>query len=108
MAMDDDKEDDLFSALEARDEALDRVSTNSGDWWVKAINAVQALPSGFEGAAEDIRLVLQRDGLNPHHHNAWGAMIKRCIALKLLKPTGKRRPMKTRKSHGRPTDVYRR
>ena len=100
--------DDLFSAAGLRDQALQQVAQRSGRWWQDAIRAVQALPAGFEGTGEDIRLELERQGLRPHHHNAWGSMVRRCMQLGLLKKTGKRRAMKTPKSHARPTDVYRR
>jgi hypothetical protein len=101
---------DLFGgrdAREARDEALARVRNSGGNWRDIALSAL-SLISGFEGTAEDIRIRLQLKGLRPpHHHNAWGEMIKAALHQKMIVPTGERRQMRTRKSHARVTPVYR-
>jgi hypothetical protein len=100
---------DLFGddAKQARDEALAKVRNNGGEWREIALCGLYLIP-GFEGTAEDIRLRLQIKRIPPpHHHNAWGEMIKAALSLKLIVPTGERRHMRTRKSHARLTDVYR-
>jgi hypothetical protein len=100
-------DDDPNAAKKARDAALARVRQNGGDWREKALCALYLIP-GFEGTAEDIRLKLQIKRLEPpHHHNAWGEMIKAALAQKMIIPTGQRRKMRTRKSHARETAVYR-
>lgn len=100
---------DLFGdALHARDDALAQVSFNAGDWMIHARARVAALPFGWTGTAEDIRVLLMNNGLPaPHHHNAWGALIKSCVP-RFLVPTGETRNMATRRSHARRTPVYRR
>jgi hypothetical protein len=99
----------LFDAKEARDIALAQVARRAGPWRDRALAAIVALPSGTEGTAENIRLRLLRGGLElPHHHNAWGEVIKTAISRHYLVPTGKRAHMQTRKSHARITPVYRR
>jgi hypothetical protein len=96
-----------YEAREARDEALARVKSNGGNWRDIAISAL-SLISGFEGTAEDIRIRLQLKGLRPpHHHNAWGEMIKAALHQNMIVATGERRQMRTRKSHARVTPVYR-
>jgi hypothetical protein len=103
--------DDLFGdhhtdAKTLRDRALQRVTENGGDWQERAIIALALIP-GFIGTAEDIRIRLLMKGLaRPHHHNAWGAMVMEAIRRNRIQFTGKRRHMKTSKSHGRETDVY--
>jgi len=100
------EQQDLFGAKQARDDALNRVAGNTGTWMDNALVAVGELRSGFELTGEDIRLrVADRVG-NPHHHNAWGALIKAAITHDLITPTGKHRAMQTVKSHARRTPVY--
>jgi hypothetical protein len=100
------EQQDLFGAKQARDDALSRVSGNTGTWMHKALVAVSDLKSGVDLTGEDIRLrVADRVG-NPHHHNAWGALIKAAIKNDLITPTGKYRAMQTVKSHARRTPVY--
>ena len=96
---------DLFAAIAARDAALKLVSDNSGDFMGDALKAVQRLPRG-RYTGEDIRLDLVRQGIEPHHHNAWGALISSCVKRGLLRFSGDYEPMKVRQSHARKTPVY--
>jgi hypothetical protein len=103
--------DDLFpddpeDAKRLRDAALRRVRERGGNWRDRALASLILL-DGFTGTAEDIRIALQVKGLDtPHHHNAWGEMIKAAIEHHLLLRTGQRRHMRTRKSHARDTPIY--
>ena len=97
---------DLFEAKQARDEALKRVENNSGDWLGKALREIGLLPGGREMIGEDIRIAIHEKVGAPHHHNAWGAVIKSAVSRKLLIPTDKYRHMKTKKSHARASRVY--
>lgn len=100
------EQQDLFGAVQARDNALNQVSGNTGKWMHKALVAVSDLRAGVDLTGEDIRLrVADRVG-NPHHHNAWGALIKAAIKADLITPTGKHRAMQTVRSHARRTPVY--
>jgi hypothetical protein len=102
---------DLFEAAEARaarDEAIQRISSSAANWMPRARLAVQALPAGWEGTGEDIRLHLLRLLEPPHHHNAWGALVNHCVKAGWLEWTGSIRNMRTRRSHARSTKVYRR
>lgn len=98
---------DLFGALEAKDAALEQVAEHSGDFMADARYAVSRLPSGLY-TGEAIRLEIEARGICPHHHNAWGALISKCVKDGMLKPTGRYLPMRTRKSHARKTPEYRR
>ena len=96
---------DLFGARPARDEALGQVSANAGDFMAEALQAVLKLPRGVY-TGEDIRLELERQEIVPHHHNAWGALIRQCVASGALRFSGRYEAMKTRRSHARRTPVY--
>ena len=98
---------DLFTAYAARDEALERVSEHAGtDWNSAALNAIRRL-KGQEVTGEDIRLYAEPQIGKPPHHNAWGALIRTAKHQNLLVATGRWQPMRTPKSHARPTPVYR-
>lgn len=105
--------DDLFDprvgeAIKARDEALERVWNNTPEAWRRLAFTMVAGLVGWSGTAEQLRLLLRRTGLpKPHHHNAWGSLVKRLLEKGYLFPTGKSEHMATRRSHGRKTPVYR-
>lgn len=100
---------DLFGAKAARDAGFASVAKNAGGWRPAAIAAIAALPQGYEGTGEDIRLDLLKAGLaEPHHHNAWGEVTKEAIKRGLIHRTGELRNMRTKRSHARATPVYRR
>jgi hypothetical protein len=90
-----------------RDEAIERVTQNSGAWMDNAIACVSRLPNGFKYTGEDIRLMLTHEIDEPHHHNAWGALIRHAVRKQLLTPTGKWQKMRTPRSHARQTPIYR-
>jgi hypothetical protein len=100
----DDNQPDLFGAIAERDEALRRVG--SGSWSDFALEELRAL-QGLMGTAEDFRLMISPIVGKPHHHNAWGALIKKAVSAGVLVPTGQHRQMRTKRSHARQTPVYR-
>ena len=57
---------------------------------------------------EDVRLACEAAGIRPHHHNAWGGLVREAIKQGLLVATGTYRSMKAKGSHARKTQVYRR
>jgi len=101
---------DLFGARSARDEALSRVLDHAGDDWTGIVlERIRALPLGWSGTAEALRLRLLGEGCpKPPHHNAWGAVIRRAGELDLIMMTGELEAMRTRKSHARRSPVWRR
>jgi len=92
------------AAAQAREEGLDRVTSNNATWMEEAMRKLSRLPSGRICTGEGIRITLQMGA--PKHPNAWGALIRQGVRLGYLKKTGEYRPMKTKKSHGRETPVY--
>lgn len=99
---------DLFEAADARDRALKLVSEHAGDFMQRGEAAIRALPAGWRGTGEELRLYVEALGIEPHHHNAWGALIRVCVTAKWIRWTGEHEHMKTAKSHARLTPVYRR
>lgn len=98
----------LRAAKAARDEALTRVSKNSGTWFKDAVAAVGELRGYGEISGEDIRFMLTERGLpEPHHRNVWGSVIRVALKRGFLIPLDRRKPMSGDKSHARKTDVYR-
>lgn len=69
---------------------------------------VTSLPKGTLCTGESIRLACLEHGIVPHHHNAWGAAISRCVRAGLLTETGRFLRMKSRTSHARRNPEYRR
>lgn len=91
-----------------RDAALAQVLENSGDWRIAAKHAVESLPHDWEGTGQDLRVALIESGLpNPHHYNAWGALVRSCIPH-LLQPTGSMRASVLSQCHAHRLAVYRR
>lgn len=103
---------DLFEAAaarEARDAGIERITATAGHWTRAARLSVRAIPYGWTGLGEDIRFKLIRDGLpQPHHPNAWGALIKWAVDRGLFEATGEVRNTRDRPSHACYTKVYRR
>jgi hypothetical protein len=95
------------TAISLRDQALFQVAENSGSWMDLALQCVDCLvPKEYTG--EDIRLIVERIIGKPHHHNAWGAVIRTSLKRNYIVATGEYRAMKIIKSHARKTPVYRR
>lgn len=95
-------------ARDARDEALDRVVSNSGDWARRASAAIAALPVGTEGIGEDFRRLISKAVEPPRHHNAWGGVISGLLRRGVLVLTGESSHMKTERSHARKSAMMRR
>jgi hypothetical protein len=99
---------DLFEALLARDEALETVIENAGhDWKAKALTLIATMQKGTLATGEDLRLAISEKVGDPHHHNAYGALIMNAVRKGFIAPTGRYVRMKTPKSHARATPLYR-
>lgn len=104
---------DLELGRELRDEAVERVVENAGDWSTQAAEAarqyIQRLPSYVRFTGEDVRL----DGLanlpRPHHHNAYGgvigAMLRDALKRGLIRRDGFQQA-KDPKAHARQYPAY--
>lgn len=105
---------DMFPAKKARDHALKQVSENAGTWMDEALAIVSSmrgswLNEGTDFTGEGLRWYLTRARHlpEPHHPNAWGALIRTAIQRGLLIPTGRFTHMTGPKSHARMTQIYR-
>lgn len=98
---------DFKGAKAARDRGIRTVASNSGKWIDQAKALARALPSGWEGTGEDLRVQLLLGGLAvPHHHNVWGALIRYLILRGVLLEIAMSH-CRTVKSHARKTPLYR-
>lgn len=101
-------EEPVVTAKDLRDAALEQVIENAGlSWQQQAIACIRSCWLGREGITEDFRHTCERQGLHPHHPNAWGALTRTMKRQNLLQETGQWRSPKDHKSHARPTQVYR-
>jgi hypothetical protein len=94
----------IFDAIKARDEALAQVSANADTWIESALARIPTLTGELTG--EDIRFALIALVGEPHHSNAWGALIKTAKGRGLIQNTGQYVPMRAANSHARMTSVY--
>ena len=97
---------DIMEGRAQRDDALARVAANAGTFMSDALTAIAALPPG-EYTGEDIRILFTPQGIVPHHHNAWGALICAAVKRGLLVGTGRWVAMKSVKNHAHRSEVYR-
>jgi hypothetical protein len=91
---------------------LDQVEVNAGRWMDTALHTLEQLlqtdptvPEVFTG--EWIRLKLTDLVGKPHHHNAWGALVRAAAHRNSIEQLNEWVPMQTAKSHGRQTPLYR-
>ena len=98
----------MTDARAARDAGIATVLSNSYEWRDKVRARIRQLSPGWIGTGEDIRVMLEAEGLVPHHHNAWGGVIHGCVKDGLLRWTGELTQMYTEQSHARSTKVYER
>jgi len=97
---------ELRHGAEDRDAGIASVAASSDDFMPRARAMVSAL-GAWEGTGEELRLLISPH-VAPHHHNAWGALVRLALADGLLDRTGEERKMAVRTSHARMTKVYRR
>ena len=97
---------DLFASKAARNAAVQQVADNAPEFIERALSAIDALPAGTIVTGEDVRRILTAYGITPHHHNAWGALIREAVRQQLLRPTGRYRQMRDVSSHARQTAEY--
>jgi len=90
-----------------RDQGLEKVAKHNPDWLEECLRvfSFQYPTDPFTG--EEIRFVMEQNGLYPTSPNAWGCLTRQLLKLKLIERTGQYRPMKDPRSHARMTAVYR-
>lgn len=103
---------DLFNppptGEELRDQALEEVAANAGDFVGRVERLVRTLEEGTRVTGEQIRRMCEKGGVEPHHPGAWGAAVNAMLTSRppLLFDTGRREAMKDPSSHARQTPVY--
>ncbi len=95
---------DGVAALQARDDALDRVEANHADWLGQARAEARRI-ARLHGTvtADAVRAVMEAKGLRPRHYNAWGAVFRRSE----FEWTGKWHRSSVRKGNGNMQRVWR-
>lgn len=96
---------DYAASKEERDKALKKVTENGMPFSELAMVAMRSFPDPT-ATGEDVRRHVTRMVGEPHHHNAWGAVIMMGVRRGVLAPTGEYRAMTSKKSHARKTPVY--
>lgn len=94
---------DPKKGIALRNEALERVTRE--DFQRIGMETIRALPIGWRGDAQDIRA---RVAAEPHHFNAWGALVMRARRLGLLTPTGQLTAGRLASTHAHRNPVYER
>ena len=77
---------------ELRDIGMARVSNNSSEWHVKAYGQVVEYAKKYPGktvTGEMLRTMIVMSAGQPHHLNAWGALIAGCVKRNMFTDTGK-------------------
>lgn len=89
----------------ARDIGIKAVLNVANEVWKEAVlGVINRLPQGWHGTGEDIRKAVYEAGVSdPHHPNAWGAMVRSAYSRNLIAPTGRWLPMLFKASHARRT-----
>jgi hypothetical protein len=90
---------DLDAGERARDVALAAVGGASA--------VVQAELAGQEVLAESFRVVCERHGIGPEHHNGWGALTMALAKQGTITETGRLEKSKSPRSHARRQPVWR-
>jgi len=97
---------DLFTAIDARDKGISKVSEPERQWLDLAHDILRQYPEK-EATGEDLRLWVEQRIGKPHHVNVAGAMIMGACRKGILAKTGEYRQMKRKESHARVNPVYR-
>lgn len=99
----------LFSQAErARDAALAQVLSNAGESWRNdAVRLIRERLSGQEVLAEQFRLLCEKNGIRPHHCNAWGGLTSALLKAGVIEDTGRVEKSRDPRSHARRQPVWR-
>lgn len=94
----------------ARDRGIATVTNNAADWMPRAQlalpPALRRLSAEFTG--EQLRSAVAAVVGEPHHHNAWGALVRWAVSAGYVTPTGRWEKGTTEQGHARKLPVYRR
>jgi hypothetical protein len=96
---------DVVAGERARDVAL--AAVGGADWIERASAVVRAELAGQEVLAESFRLVCERHGIGPEHHNGWGALTMALAKQGTITETGRMAKSQSPRSHARRQPVWR-
>jgi hypothetical protein len=93
----------------ARDEGIRRVAVNAGEWRERASEMIEGLARRLpDFTADEVREEAERVGLGePHHFNAWGAVMMAAARRGLIRKTMTVRPSQRKEAHGHCNPVWR-
>jgi len=98
---------DLFAAVEARDEALQRAERNAAvDFNAAARIAVSTLRALDTFTTDDVWDLLDRNGITTHDRRALGSVMKRLEREGRIAPTGNWQQSRRVECHARPVRVW--
>jgi hypothetical protein len=96
---------DLDAGERARDAGL--ASVGGSDWIERAAAVVVRELAGQEVLAESFRVVCERHGIGPEHHNGWGALTMALAKQGTITETGRMAKSQSPRSHARRQPVWR-
>lgn len=89
----------LGLALQARDEGIEAVSLNNAEFLAAARSIAVELAAAGPITCDDVRAECERQGIEPLHYNAWGAVFSGGCGRR-LRFTGKLRKSRQLQGHG--------
>ena len=89
-----------------RDEGIKRVIENSETWQDRALRIIQAAQFD-QVTGEELREPVVLAIGEPHHPNAWGALINTAVKRGLIVKTGQYTQMRRASAHARVNAIYR-
>ena len=97
----------LVAGEHARDEGQARVLERAGTFGEQAVEVIRRRLAGASVLAEEFRRVCVEEGVEPHHHNAWGALTAVLVKRGVIEQTGEFQKSKDPRSHARRQPVWR-
>ncbi len=92
---------------ELKEEGMATVLENAGeDWKTQALQVVLSMPRGVPFLAEDVRLRCEKQGITPHHNNAWGGFFNGLRRKEVVVHTGRYVPTESPKTHAHVVAEY--
>jgi hypothetical protein len=97
------------SGEQAKDEGIDLVLANSGDWYPAAMACCKRfLPHAEVIHSDDFKILVLRHVGEPHVPQCWGALVNRLHKAGIIEATGNFKKSKAPKNHAHPYTTWRR
>lgn len=102
------EQQDLFAAIAARDDAIDRAGAHADQTWAAhAVAAVRGAARLFRFTTDDVWARLEQYGVQTHEPRALGAIMKQLERDGEIVPTGDWVQTRRPAAHARPIRVWR-